>query len=247
MKSSNPAFASGAFQQFEYAAPGSMAMTVQGTVSKTFLLLGILSATALWSWTEAANQTITRELIIGSAVGGLITALITIFRPTFASWTAPIYAALEGVLLGALSQILNVRYPGIAIQAVALTSGTMLIMLTLYATRAIRVTEKLYMGVVAATGAVMLVYLVTWIARLFFHTDIPYIHSSGKFGIIFSLFVVGIAAFNLLLDFDQIEQGATYGYPKYMEWYGSFALMVTLIWLYVEVLNLLRKVYDNRR
>jgi uncharacterized YccA/Bax inhibitor family protein len=247
VKSSNPAFASSAFQNYDYAARGGQTMTVQGTVAKTFLMLGILSATAIWAWNEAGNRAMTPGLIGGAAIGGFVVALITFFRPTLASWTAPVYAALEGVLLGALSQILNARYPGIALQAVALTSGTMLIMLTLYATRAIRVTEKLYMGVVAATGALMLVYLVTWIARLFFHTDIPFIHESGKIGIIFSLFVVGLAAFNLLLDFDQIEQGAAYGAPKSMEWYGSFALMVTLIWLYVEVLNLLRKVYDNRR
>jgi uncharacterized YccA/Bax inhibitor family protein len=248
VRSSNPAFATGAFQQSAYAAPGTMTMTVQGTVSKTFLLLAILSGTAIWSWSEAESQGITGGLLGGAAIGGLILALITCFRPTLAPWTAPVYAALEGVFLGALSQIINIRYPGIAIQAVALTSATMLIMLTLYATRVIQVTQKLYMGVVAATGAVFLVYLVTWILHAF-HVDFPFleINGSGKFGIIFSLFVVGLAAFNLLLDFDMIEQGASYGAPKSMEWYGAFSLMVTLIWLYVELLNLLRKIYSDRR
>jgi uncharacterized YccA/Bax inhibitor family protein len=249
VRSSNPAFATGAFQQSAYAAPGTMTMTVQGTVSKTFLLLAILSGTALWSWSEAESRGITPGLLGGAAIGGLIVALITCFRPTLAPWTAPVYAALEGVFLGALSQIINIRYPGIAIQAVALTSATMLIMLTLYATRVIQVTQKLYMGIVAATGAVFLVYLVTWLLQAVFHVDFPYlaINGSGKFGILFSLFVVGLAAFNLLLDFDMIEQGASYGAPKSMEWYGAFSLMVTLIWLYVELLNLLRKIYSDRR
>jgi uncharacterized YccA/Bax inhibitor family protein len=248
VKTSNPAFNTAAFQHPDYAAPASATMTVQGAVSKTFLLLAILSATAIWSWGEAAAGNLSQGVLIGSALGGFVVALITIFKPTVAPWTAPVYAALEGVFLGAISQYIELRvgYKGIAIQAVGLTSGTLFVMLTLYATRAIRVTDKLRDGIIAATGALCLVYLLTWVLRMF-GIEIPFIHAGGKIGIIFSLFVVGLAAFNLLLDFDMIEQGATYGAPKSMEWYGAFGLMVTLVWLYLEVLRLLSKIYNDRR
>lgn len=258
MKSNNPALAMG-FNQFAgqdtygdaYAAPRSMTMTVQGTVSKTFLLLAILSATALWSWSETGAGRASMGLIGGAAIGGFIVAMITCFRPTAAPWTAPIYAALEGVFLGALSKLVEMRAPeayhGIAIQAVGLTCGTLFVMLTLYLTRTIRVTDKLAAGIMAATGALCLMYLVTFVLQMF-GLPIPFIHSiGGKVGILISLFIVGLAAFNLLLDFDMIEKGAAYGLPKSMEWYGGFGLMVTLVWLYLEVLRLLQKVYSERR
>jgi uncharacterized YccA/Bax inhibitor family protein len=250
VKTSNPAFNTAVFQNPDYAAPASATMTVQGAVSKTFLLLAILSATAIWSWSESAAGNLSQGVLIGSAIGGFVVALITIFKPTVAPWTAPVYAALEGVFLGALSQFIEERsgvgYKGIAIQAVCLTSGTLFVMLTLYATRAIRVTDKLRAGIIAATGALCLVYLMTWVLGMF-GIQIPFIHQGGKIGIIFSLFVVGLAAFNLLLDFDMIEKGAAYGAPKSMEWYGGFGLMVTLIWLYLEVLRLLSKINSDRR
>ena len=233
----------------EYAAPRSTAMTVQGTVSKTFLLLAILSATALWSWYEMASGNLAMGAVGGAAIGGFIVAMITCFKPTAAPWTAPVYAALEGVFLGALSKMVELRFPafqGIAIQAVGLTCGTLFVMLTLFLTRTIRVTDKLASGIMAATGALCLVYLVTWVLRMF-GVDVPFLHAGGKVGILFSLFVVGLAAFNLLLDFDMIEKGAAYGAPKSMEWYGAFGLMVTLVWLYLEVLRLLQKVYSERR
>ena len=257
VKSNNPALAMG-FNQFAdqgtygdaFAAPRSTTMTVQGTVSKTFLLLAILSATALWSWSETGAGRASMGLIGGAAIGGFIVAMITCFRPTTAPWTAPVYAALEGVFLGAISKIVEMKapaYQGIAIQAVGLTCGTLFVMLTLYLTRTIRVTDKLAAGIMAATGALCLMYLVTFVLQMF-GMPIPFIHSiGGKFGILISLFVVGLAAFNLLLDFDMIEKGATYGMPKSMEWYGAFGLMVTLVWLYLEVLRLLQKVYADRR
>jgi len=250
VKTNNPAFNAEIFQQYAhgygYAADRPAGMTVQGAVSKTFLLLAILSATALWAWSQAAQAQITMGLVFGSAIGGAVVALVTIFKPTLASWTAPVYAALEGVFLGALSQIIETRYnmPGIAMQAVAATSCTLFVMLVLYGTRTIRVTDKLRAGIIAATGALCLIYVGMMVLRLFgMNVQFP----TGGLGIGLSLVVVGLAAFNLLLDFDMIEQGAAAGAPKSMEWYGAFGLIVTLVWLYLEILRLLRMVYSERR
>ncbi len=253
MTSSNPAFSQDMFAGYEqvYGAPKtrSLVTTVQGTVGKTFLLLAILSFTALWSWNAVEGGTFSMALLPISMLGGFIVAMITIFRPTSAPITAPIYAALEGVLLGAISQFIEMKYharfPGIALQAVMLTCGTLFMMLFLYQTRLIRVTEKLQAGIVAATGALALFYFVTWIMRLF-GAEMPLVWSSSAAGIGFSLLVIGIAAFNLLLDFDFIEKAAYAGAPKYMEWYGAFGLMVTLIWLYLEIIRLLTKLADRR-
>ncbi len=224
-------------------------MTVQGTVSKTFLCLAILSAAGIWSWNQAADRAIDGGLIMGAAIGGLVIGLVTSFNPPLARWTAPIYSALQGVLLGAVSQFIEQRYyKGIALQAVGLTACTMLVMLTLYATRLIRVTEKLRMAIVGALGALMLFYLITMLMSLF-GVSMPAMDPKigAKVGIIFSLFVVGLAAFCLLLDFDMIEQGAAYGAPRSYEWYGAFGLMVSLIWLYWQILSLLMRLYNDRR
>ena len=154
---------------------------------------------------------------------------------------------LEGLFLGAISNVINQRYPGknLASQAVLLTAATLIMMLILYGTRIIRVTQKLTAGIVAATGAVMLVYLASMVLSLF-HVTVPVIHSATPLGIAFSVFVVGLAAFNLLLDFDFIERGSSRGMPKAMEWYGAFGLLVTLIWLYLEIVRLLSKLQDRR-
>jgi uncharacterized YccA/Bax inhibitor family protein len=154
--------------------------------------------------------------------------------------TAPIYAVLEGLFLGGISAIFEMSYPGIVIQAVALTFGTLFCLLAAYKSRLIKVTENFKLGIVAATGAICLIYLVSIIMG-FFGASIPMIHSSGPLGIGFSLFVVTIAALNLVLDFDFIERGSEMGAPKYMEWYGAFGLVVTLVWLYIEILRLLSK------
>jgi uncharacterized YccA/Bax inhibitor family protein len=234
-----------------YGAPRtrSTVTTVQGTVGKTFLLLAILSFTALWSWNAVASGTFPIAVLPISMIGGFIVAMITIFKPTVAPVTAPIYAAVQGLFLGALSQLIemryHVRYPGIALQAVGLTCGTLFMMLFVYQTGLVRVTEKLKAGIITATGALALFYFATWILRLF-HVDMPLVFSATPMGIGFSLLVIGLAAFNLLLDFDFIEKAAYAGAPKYMEWYGAFGLMVTLVWLYLEILRLLQKLADRR-
>jgi uncharacterized YccA/Bax inhibitor family protein len=253
--SSNPAFSQEVFKGYDqvYGVPRSTTMTVQGTVAKTFLLLAILSATALWAWNATASGDFPMALLGISAIGGFIVAMITIFKPTAAPVTAPIYAALEGAFLGALSQLIEASlvfrrgqmYEGIAMQAVILTCGVLFFMLFVYQTGLIRVTEKLKAGIVMATGALCLFYLVT-ILLSFFGVAMPLVFSSSPMGIGFSVLVVGLAAFNLLLDFDFIEKGAYYQAPKSMEWYGAFGLIVTLVWLYLEVLRLLRKLADNR-
>jgi len=253
----NPAFANQAFQGYEqvYGANPSTTMTVQGTVGKTFLLLAILSATAIWSWGAVSAGQAQMILLPASAIGGFILAMITIFRPQVSPWTAPIYAAFEGVFLGMFSFLIEnqmrMRYgpqavpPGIVFQAIALTGGTLFCMLTAYTTGLIKVTDRLKTGIVAATGAIALLYLVS-IGLSFFRMSVPFIHGAGPIGIGFSLFVVGLAAFNLLLDFDSIEQGARNDAPKFMEWYGAFGLIVTLVWLYLEILRLLSKLQDRR-
>ncbi len=174
------------------------------------------------------------------AIGGLIAGLVTVFKPQWASVTAPIYAVLEGLFVGGMSSMAEAQYPGIAIQAVGLTFGTCLAMLLAYSSGLIKVSEKFKLGVVAATGGIALVYLVSIILG-FFGVSMPYIYGNGLIGIGFSVLVVGIAALNLVLDFDLIETGAHSGFPRYMEWYAAFGLMVTLIWLYIEILRLLMK------
>jgi uncharacterized YccA/Bax inhibitor family protein len=178
--------------------------------------------------------------MIGGLIGGLVLALVTVFKKEWAGFTAPGYAVCEGLVLGALSAIFELQYPGIVMQAVALTFGTLFCLLMAYKTQIIRVTEKFRLGVFVATAAIALVYLVS-IVLGFFHIQVPFMVGSGLVSIGFSLFVVGIAALNLVLDFDMIERGAEAGAPKYMEWYGAFGLMVTLVWLYMEILRLLAK------
>ena len=172
--------------------------------------------------------------------GGLIVGFVTIFKKEWAPVTSPIYALCEGLFIGGISAIFEVRYPGIVIQAIALTFGTLFCLLTAYKSGMIKVTENFKLGIVAATGAICLIYFVSFIMG-FFGASIPMIHSSGPVGIGFSLVVVTIAALNLVLDFDFIEQGSTMGLPKYMEWYAAFGLVVTLVWLYIEILRLLAK------
>ena len=255
MQSSNPAFNSAAFGRpggyaDAYGQSASTTMTVQGTGLKTFGLLAILLTTAAWSWGQVSNPGMIRGLMMVGGIGGLIAAIATIARPAWSPFTAPLYAALEGVALGALSSLIDhglgrPAYHGLPQQAVALTCGTLFVMLVIYTTGLIKVTPRLTAGIVAATGAIALLYLVSMVLSLF-HVAMPIINSATPLGIGFSVFVVGLAAFNLLLDFDFIEKGARAGLPKYMEWYGAFGLMVTLVWLYLEILRLLRKLQDRR-
>jgi len=245
LQTNNPAFSETFAQNFDYAGSRSTTMTVQGTSIKALILLAIVMAFAAFSWTESANGNITGAMLVGSLIGGLVFFFMTVFKPTWAPWTAPLYSACEGVLLGAISRMAELRYPGIAIQAVALTGGVTFLMLFAYVTGLIKVTGQLVTGIVAATGAIALLYLVSF-AMSFFGGQIPFIRSASPFGIGFSVFVVGLAAFNLLLDFDFIDRGAKAGLSKSMEWYGAFGLMVTLIWLYLEVLRLLQKINSRR-
>ena len=242
MRTSNPALNERAFQG-ERAVLGE-AMTLQGTVNKTGVLLICAVATAAWTWNlflhSHSPQTVMPLALLGG-IGGLIVAMVTIFKKQWAGITAPIYALLEGLVLGSISAMLEVRFPGIAIQAVSLTFGTLVILLLAYRSGLIAVTEKFRLGVIAATGGIALFYIVE-IVLGFFGIHFTAVNGSGAIGIGFSIFVVIIAALNLVLDFDFIETGVRVGAPKYMEWYGAFGLMVTLIWLYFEILRLLSKI-----
>ena len=211
-------------------------MTIQGTVNKTGLALLLLMASATLTW----NSPEASGLIWVGALGGFIVALITIFNKTAAPYTVPVYAVLEGLFLGGISRIFESMYPGIVQQAVFLTFGTLGALLLAYRSGLIKATENFKLGVTAATGGIAFVYLVS-IVMGFFGIHFSMIHSSGPMGILFSAFVVVIAALNLVMDFDFIEEGAENGAPKYMEWYGAFGLLVTLIWLYLEILRLLAK------
>jgi uncharacterized YccA/Bax inhibitor family protein len=251
---SNPAFSKDLWAGYEqvYGAPRSTTMTVQGTAVKTIVLLAILAATATWSWTNSAAGDIAGGALALSGIAGFIVAMITIFKPTLAPITAPIYAAVEGVFLGAISQLVEQKYSGrvegaggIVMQAVSLTGGVLFVMMFVYATRIIRVTQKLQMAIVASTGALALFYIISMVLSMFGFGTMG-VFTASPIGIGFSLFVVGLAAFNLLLDFDFIEKSAQHEAPKSMEWYGAFGLMVTLIWLYLEILRLLMKLSDRR-
>ncbi len=243
IKSSNPALRRDTFEAI--ASDGrSEAMTVDGAVNKTVVLALLVLGGALVTWNLfKAGSTITQPLMFVGGIGGFILALIISFNKKSAGVLAPVYAVLKGLLLGGLSAFFEAIYPGIAIQAILLTLGVLFSLLLVYKLRIIKVTERFKMGVFAATAGIGLYYLIAIVAGLF-GLQVPFIHDGGTFGILFSLGVVVIAALNLVIDFDFIEQGATHGAPKYMEWYSAFGLMVTLIWLYIEILRLLSKLRD---
>lgn len=243
MRSGNPVLSDRSFDFGHVVSDNTM--TLQGTVTKTGLLLALVIVGAAITWPLAlSNPSLAFTLAIGGAISGFICALVIVFKPTAAPWVAPVYGLVEGLFLGALSSVMEAQFPGIVPQAVGLTFGTTAALLIAYSTRLIRPTENFKLGIAAATGGIMLVYLATFILNMF-GTGIPFIHGSGWIGIGFSLFVVVIAALNLVLDFDFIESGAERGAPKYMEWYGAFGLMVTLIWLYIEILRLLAKLQSR--
>ncbi len=245
MRTANPALNTKTFKGLR--ADADSVMTIQGTVNKTAVMLALLLLTSFYTWNMFFTQGVQAVMpwFYGGLIGGLVIAIVTIFKKTWAPYTAPIYALLEGLLIGGISSIMERQFPGIVIQAVGLTFGTLFLLLFLYKSGIIKATENFKLGITAATGAIFLIYLVSFILR-FFGTTIPYIHSNGLIGIGFSLFVVVIAALNLVLDFDFIEKGSKAGAPKYMEWYGAFGLMVTLIWLYIEILILLGKMRGRR-
>jgi uncharacterized YccA/Bax inhibitor family protein len=247
MATANPAMNEAVYQRATFAGSQTGVMTLEGTVFRTAVLLVVLIAGAVCTWSPAITSSdLSPGLMMIGGLGGFGVALLTIFVPRVSPYTAPLYAALEGLFLGGISTLFERRYPGIAIQAVGLTFGVLMVMLGLYGSRVVQVTEKFKIGVIAATGGVCLVYLVDLVARFFGH-NLPFIHEGGLFGIGFSLVVVVIAALNLILDFDFIEQGVRRQAPKYMEWYGGFSLLVTLVWMYLEILRLLAKTRGGSR
>ncbi len=225
------------------------AMTVRGTLNKFGFLFLMVMGTAFYSWKEFADGGNVQPLIWTGAIGGLVVALIITFKKQWAPYLAPAYALLEGLFVGAISAYYNYVFaekaPFIIITAVGLTFGTAIAMYLLYAARIIRATQKFKAIIFTATVGIAIFYLITMVMRMF-GMDVPFIHEGSTFGIIFSLFVVAIAALNLILDFDMIEQGAAAGAPKYMEWYGAFGLLVTIVWLYLEILRLLSKLSSRR-
>lgn len=243
MRTANPALGDDTFTE-PRAASAAEAMTIQGTVQKTALLLAILVAACGWAWSRP--EILLGRWLVGLIIAGLVIAIVTIVKKSWSAVTAPLYAAVEGAILGVISAMFERAYPGIVFQAVLLTFGTLAALLLAYTSRLIPVTRNFQLGVVAATGGICLVYIASIILG-FFGRQIPLIHESGPIGILFSVFVVVVAALNLVLDFDFIEKGAQTGQPRYMEWYGAFGLLVTLIWLYLEILRLLAKARSRRR
>ncbi len=245
MRTGNPTLNSTAFSGTQ-ARTGEEPMTLQGAVNKTAILLFLVVAAAGVTWGQLrVNPGYAMKWSMLWALVGFVVGLVTVFKKSWAPVTAPIYAVVEGLLLGVLSSLFELQYPGIVIQAVALTFGTLAALLIAYTSRIIQVTQNFRLGVLAATGGILIVYLVDMVMAFFGHR-IPMIHESGWIGIGFSLFVVTIAALNLVLDFDFIERGAQSNQAKYMEWYAGFGLVVTLVWLYMEILRLLSK-FSRRR
>lgn len=208
-------------------------MTVQGAINKTFILALIMLMTATVGYGMPSMP-----LVIGSAIGGLIVVIIAARKPNLSPTLAPLYAAIEGFFVGAVSAFYSQAFEGIILQAVSLTLAVLFMMLFIYKSGLIKVTASFRTGVVMATGAILLVYVVNFVLG-FFGMSIPVLHSSGTFGIVISLVIIGVASMNLLLDFDNFEKGEKHGAPAYMEWFSGMGLLITLVWLYVEILRLL--------
>lgn len=241
MRTGNPALRDGVFIR-ESGSTSVETMTIRGVILKTVILLVLSMATAAVSWNLGGAGMV---LALGGAVVGFIIALVLCFKHTWAPFLAPAYALAEGFFLGGISAYYAASaYSGIVIQAIGLTFAVLFALLGAYQTGLIKATENFKLGVVAATGAIALFYVASIVLRMF-GINVPLIHDSGIWGIAFSVFVIIIAALNLVLDFDFIENGEAAGAPKYMEWYAAFGLMVTLVWLYIEILRLLSKL--NRR
>ena len=246
-RSGNPALSDATFsdeaKNFRPHVKDLGVMTLEGTVNKTGVLLFLVVLSASYTWNlffRSGDASSVMPLMMIGGIGGFIMALVTVFKKHWSGTTAPIYALLEGLLLGGISAIYEAQFQGIVIQAIGLTLGTLASLLFLYKTGIVKPTENFRLMIVSATMGIGVLYFVSMVMSIF-GAGIGFIHSNGIFGIGFSLFVVAIAALNLALDFDFIEMGAEQGAPKYMEWFGAFSLMVTLIWLYLEMLRLLAK------
>ena len=245
MRTANPALKEGTFTGIR-AAAGEAAMTLQGTATKSMLLLllTVFAASFTWRAVASGNVTILMPAALIGGLGGFIVAMITIFKPNVSPYTAPIYAVLEGLLLGAISSLYNARWAGLPLQAVGLTFGVFMAMLIVYRLGLVRATEKFRLGVVAATGGIAIMYLLSFVLG-FFGVQMNFLRDSSPLSIGISVVIVVVAALNLVLDFDFIERGVSYRAPKYMEWYGAFGLLVTLVWLYLEILYLLARLRAN--
>ena len=237
-RSGNPSLNKNTFKSFSITTESQM--TLDGTINKTGISLLLLIFTATYTWNSPSFG-----LMALGGIGGFIVGILTHFKRHLSAITVPIYAALEGLLLGGISTMFEQLYPGIVSQAIFITFGILASLLIAYKSGLIKPTENFKLGVAAATGGIAFIYMISWIMS-FWGGSIPLIHSSSTFGIVFSVGVIIIAALNLVLDFDFIEQGVEMGAPKYMEWYGAFGLMVTLIWLYLEILRLLAKLNSKR-
>jgi uncharacterized YccA/Bax inhibitor family protein len=243
MARSNPALSPDRLRQL---ASGTTAadgvMTLAGTARKALALVLLVagSASYTWWWIATNPGAPVRPVLLAGMIGGLVLAVVTIFSPRLAPITAPLYAVVEGLALGAISAIMNAAYRGLPVQAVGLTIGVAVAMLGLYSAGLVRATERTRRIVTVATAGIAVYYLLSMVMGLFGVTA-PLIHSSGPAGILFSLFVVGLAAWNLVLDFGNAEEAAAAGAPKAAEWYCAFGIVLTLVWLYLELLRLLGK------
>lgn len=240
IRTSNPALSDKIFSEAEQdlrSADSNQVMTLDGTVNKTAISILLVAISAYITYSRPELYV----LSMPAAILGFIIAMVTIFKKTWAPYTTPAYAIVEGVLLGAISAYASQAYPGIVFQAVSLTFGTLFALLLAYRSGLIKATENFKLGVVAATGGIALVYIASFILS-FFGIQMSFLHNSSMLSIGISCFVIVIAALNLVLDFDFIENAAESGRaPKYMEWYGAFGLLITLVWLYIEILRLLMK------
>lgn len=247
LRTNNPVLRDKTFQNL--AATTGEPMTVNGTIARTGLLLVLMLITGVWTWHRfmlaggtldpAAGVAAVQPFLWGGLIAGLVFALASAFKPTWSPVTAPLYALAEGTFLGGISALFEVQYHGIVLQAIMASIGVLVVMLLLYRSGVIKVTQKFRMGVFAATGGILLLYLVSWGLSAFTSVNTSILFGGGTLSILISVFVVCIAALNLVLDFDLIERGVEQGAPRYMEWYCAFALMVTLVWLYLELLRLL--------
>lgn len=247
-KSGNPTLSEKAFSNIGYVDYAN-SMTVRGTLNKFGFMFLMLMGTAYYSWKEYATGGNVQPLILGGAIGGLVVALVIMFKKEWSPYLAPLYALLEGLFIGAISAYFNeafaAKMPNIIMNAVGLTFGTAIAMYLLYSFKIIRATEKFKAIIFTATAGIAIFYLIAMVLRMF-DVQMAFLHEGSAMGIGFSLVVVAIAALNLILDFDMMEKGAAAGAPKYMEWYGAFGLMVTIVWLYLEILRLLAKLSSRK-
>jgi uncharacterized YccA/Bax inhibitor family protein len=244
MASGNPMLSDKAMRRMPTANVQSGVMTVEGTTNKAMLLTAVLVVAAGFTWNQTMHGQSPMGLTALGGIVGLVLALVTAFKPMAARYTAVPYAAAEGLLLGGFSAMMEMRYPGLIMQAVALTMGTLFAMLVAYRTKLIRVTERMRAVITSATMGILLFYVAGFILQLF-HVPLPWMAAGSTLGIGISLVVCGVAAFNLVLDFDFIENGSRRGLPQAFEWYGAFGLLVTMVWLYVELVRLLSRLRER--